>query len=324
MAETIEKRLSEFSTAVSTGSWFLSKEKDIEDYPALLPYSHYLRQAWDELKLSGVLCVDGRPTVYLCGDARFGLEQKRERHRFVWNQGLVPLLIFLTPNQVEVHSAVKKPEKNLVGDQLFESGLPSLIPALEHVADALEAARLVRSIETGQFFHAFAQFFPPDETVDRCLVQNLVYTARRLNEAGWDLPRAHALLGRALFVSFLHERKFIKPDYYPQGMTNLLDILDQPRVGETKRLLYQEFFPRLQQEFNGTMFDTALADEHRNIGKVHLDILRDFLSGHDMKSGQMTLSFWAYDFRFIPVETISAIYEEFMRDTDLTKKREEG
>ena len=89
--------------------------------PALLPYAHYLRQAWSELRLSGVLCVDGRPTVYLCEGARFTQQQKRERHRFVWNQGLVPLLIFLTPNQVEVHSTVKKPEKDPANDELFDS-----------------------------------------------------------------------------------------------------------------------------------------------------------------------------------------------------------
>src|SRR5262245_43155953 len=132
MAETVEARISEFSSAVSPGSWFLSKESEIEEHPGLLPYSHYLRQAWAELDLSGVLCVDGRPTVYLCGGACFSLEQKRELHRFVWNQGLVPLLVFLTPNQVEVHSTVKKPEKASQSDQLFEGVLPSLIPALEH------------------------------------------------------------------------------------------------------------------------------------------------------------------------------------------------
>ena len=102
-------------------------------------------------------------------------------------------------------------------------------------------------------------------------MENLLHTALRLKEAGWDLSRAHALLGRALFVSFLHERKFIKPHYYPAGMTCLLDILKCPRVEETKRLLYQEFFPRLKHEFNGTMFDTALADEERDIGKAHLE-----------------------------------------------------
>ena len=157
----------------------------------------------------------GRPAVYLCEATHFTPDQKRDRHRFAWNQGLVPLLIFVTPNQVEVHSTVKMPAREPEGGGLFESSLTSLIPNLGNIAEALEIARFVRSVETGQFFQDNAEFFPPDETVDRCLLKNLVHTARNLKATGWDLPRAHALLGRALFVSFLDERKFIKPDLLP-------------------------------------------------------------------------------------------------------------
>ena len=107
MPEAIEARVAEFGNQASSGSWFLAKERDIEEHAALLPYSHYLRQAWSEVNLNGVLCVDGRPTVYICGGARFTAQQKREVHRAVWNQGLVPLLMFVTPDSVEVHSAVK-------------------------------------------------------------------------------------------------------------------------------------------------------------------------------------------------------------------------
>jgi SAM-dependent methyltransferase len=325
MPDTLELKVTEFAEQASPGSWFLSAEDDVALYPDLLPYAHYLRQAWRELSLKGVLCVDRRPAVYLCSGTSFTREQKRDSHRFVWNQGLVPLLIFLTPDQVEVHSTVKKPERDTAdGEFLFDDKLSSLITDLGNVAKTLEWAHLVRAIETGQFFQDHAAFFPPGETVDRCLIENLKHTARKLKASGWDLSRAHALLGRALFVSFLHERKFIKPHYYPEGMARLLDILKQPRVGDVKRLLYREFFPRLKREFNGTMFDTALADEEKNIGKLQLDILAAFLSGDDMKSGQMTLDFWAYDFQFIPVETISAVYEEFMKDEDLKKQREEG
>jgi SAM-dependent methyltransferase len=324
MLETVEQKVVEFGEQVSPGSWFLSKQADIDEHPGLLPYSHYLRQAWEELKLGGVLCVDGRPTVYLCAGVQFTTEAKRRHHSFVWNQGLVPLLIFLTPDRVEVHSAVKRPHKE-PDEGLFERDLPSLIPNLGNIVDALEAAKLVRAIETGKFFQDNASFFPANETVDRCLIENLKYTARKLTTTGsWSLSRAHALLGRALFISFLQQRQFIKPDYYPDGTKTLLDILSRPRVDEVKRLLYREFFQRLKREFNGTMFDAVLAEEERHISKAHLDILYDFLSGNDMQSGQMTLDFWAYDFRFIPVETISAIYEQFMKDGDLKKKRAEG
>lgn len=324
MVEALEARVDEFGSSASIGSWFLSKEHEIDGRPALLPYSHYLRQAWTELNLSGILCVDGRPTVYVCAASRFSHQQKRERHRFAWNQGLVPLLLFITPNQVEVHSTLKKPEKDPVDGELFGGDLASLIPNLGNIADALEAAKLVRSIETGQFFQDHALFFPTTETVDRCLIENLLHTARRLKTTGWSLAEAHSLLGRALFVCFLQERKFIKPTYYPDGTSKFLDVLRAEGKGRAKHLLYQEFFARLQAEFNGTMFDSALGDEERRVSDTQLSILADFLSGDDMKSGQMTLGFWAYDFRFIPVEIISAIYEEFMKDTDLAARRKDG
>jgi hypothetical protein len=128
MPEMIEPRVLEFGRHVSPGSWFLSKASEIDERTELLPYAHYLRQAWSEVGLSGVLCVDGRPAVYLCEGGRFTTEKKRESHRFVWNQGLVPLLIFLTPNQVEVHSAVKMPEKEAGTGELFEGEAASLIP----------------------------------------------------------------------------------------------------------------------------------------------------------------------------------------------------
>src|ERR1035438_9391546 len=145
MLETVEQKVAEFGEQASPGSWFLSKEADIAAHLPLLPYSHYLRQAWEELKLRGVLCVDGRPTVYLCADVQFTPEVKRKHHCFVWNQGLVPLLIFLTADHVEVHSTVKKPHKE-PDKGLFEEDLPSLIPNLGNVAAALEAANPVRDI----------------------------------------------------------------------------------------------------------------------------------------------------------------------------------
>ena len=324
MIGTVEKKVAEFKGQVSPGSIFLSDERHIDEQLVLLPYAHYLHQAWRELDLKGILCVDGKPVSYLCGARTFTRKKKKEQHRFVWNQGLVPLLIFVTPESVEVHSAVKRPEREERAQLSLSDDLPSLIPALDAVAETLALARLVRSIETGKFFQDNAAFFPANETVDRSLLSNLVETARKLERKNWTLSQAHALLGRALFVSFLHAREFIKPHYYPDGTTSLLDILNRSTYQEVKRLLYKEFFPRLKREFNGTMFDTALDNEERHIEKAHLEILAFFLGKHDVAFGQMSLGFDAYDFRFIPVEIISAIYEEFMKGADPKKKRDEG
>jgi len=322
MPATDEKLAAEFGEYISHGSVFLSSVEQIDLHHVLLPYAHYLQQAWGKLNLAGVLCVDGHPMVYLCEAKRFTTEQKRERQRFVWNQGLVPLLVLLTPGQVEVYSGVRKPLKPDAPDDTPDG---TLIPDLGNIAKALECAKFVRSVETGQFFHDRRDFFPAGEAVDRCLVKNLVQAARRLKDQGWKLDRAHALLGRALFVSFLHQREFIKPHHFPSQTKCLLDIVKGRSFEDTKRLLYGEggLFPALKREFNGTMFDAALGAEARDIRKSHLDILADFLGGAEMESGQLTI-FSDYDFRVIPVETISAIYEEFMKDADLKRKHDEG
>lgn len=252
MPDTIQPRVAEFGRYTSPGSWFLSKETDIGEQQELLPYSHYLRQAWSELELGGVLCVDGRPTVYFCEATHFSTDQKRKHHRFVWNQALVPLLVFVTPNLIEVHTGIKIPEKETVSTGLFEHDPSSLIPNLGIISEGLEIASFVRSVETGQFFQEHSDFFPTDQTVDRCLLKNLVHAARRLKTAGWDLAQAHALLGRALFVSFLHEREFIKPDYYPDGTKSLIDILSRPRVEDVKRLLSGGAVQRRWAQCTGT------------------------------------------------------------------------
>jgi hypothetical protein len=313
----------EFGKHASHGSLFISSLEQVDREPILLPYAHYLRQAWSEVDLAGVLCVDGRPTVYLCEAKRFTSEQKRERQRFIWNQGLVPLLLFLTPGQIEAHSGVRKPAKPGTPEESTEH---TLIPDLGHLAEALECAKFVRSIETGQFFHDQRDFFPTNEAMDRCLVQNLVDAAKRFKKAGWKLHRAHALLGRVLFVSFLHQRKFIKAQHFPAGTTSLLEILKGRPFVEAKKLLYGRdgFFQTLKREFNGTMFDATLDEEAEKIEQRHLAILTEFLDRSDMPAGQATFDFIDYDFRVIPVETISAIYEEFMKDEDLKRKQKEG
>jgi hypothetical protein len=70
------------------------------------------------------------------------------------------------------------------------------------------------------------------------------------------------------------------------------------------------------------MFDQDLDAERSLIRPSHLNKLILFLGGHDVGSGQ--LSFWPYDFKMIPVETISAIYQDFLSIEDREKQRKQG
>ena len=61
--------------------------------------------------------------------------------------------------------------------------------------------------------------------------------------------------------------------------------------------------------------------ERECIGENHLSVVRDFLNGNPVRGRQRSLGFWAYDFKYIPVETISAIYERFLENEDREGKR---
>ena len=67
-------------------------------------------------------------------------------------------------------------------------------------------------------------------------------------------------------------------------------------------------FKVLQRDFNGSFFGDILDED---IETKSVTYLQRFLSGENLRTGQLSL-FKLYDFGFIPVELISAIYEEFL------------
>src|SRR5262249_5050047 len=69
-------------------------------------------------------------------------------------------------------------------------------------------------------------------------------------------------------------------------------------------------------------FNDDLDVEAAEVTTSHTHILSRFLSGSEVRSGQGV--FWPYDFSVIPVETISAIYEHFLKASDAAAKKKSG
>src|SRR5437660_9539700 len=67
----------------------------------------------------------------------------------------------------------------------------------------------------------------------------------------------------------------------------------------------------MAHDFNGDTFPID-EEERERIQQDHLDELRGFLLG--TTSAQQELFFFAYRFDVIPIELISAIYEEFYNE----------
>jgi hypothetical protein len=302
--------------------------------PSARAYGHYMRRAWEDndLGVRAILCIENRPTVYFKAVDRYDPAAEARAQQALWNQGIATILVVCDPTQVRIYSAFVQPQKAL--DQHFnlaeELSQRQIGDTLERAAFTLELVHWLRRIETGQFYRDNATKFEPEQAVDRGLLRNLSAASDKLCEGENGLSRktTHALLGRILFVRYLCDRKIIDDRY----LSEKTEILNAPQPREwlenlsptliARDQLYK-FFTAIQDDFNGSFFGEDLEQERLQIEEHHLDVLGHLLRGTDLATGQLSL-FPFYNFKLIPIETISAIYESFISAEDQQKIEDGG
>jgi len=288
-----------------------------------------------------VFYVGKSPTAYLkkVKINTISDEDIRQWQRFLWNQAVVPLLIVKSPTQIHVYTAYTKPEKK--GSQ---QRIQSII---EDVADILELDQLWTAIESGMIYKQKPEAFLRDNAVDQYLLDNLNATALQLadtqpgrteKEKEDNLKFAHHFLTRLLFVCYLIERgmiqgkkfedenlKKIRPATEKHQGYFLRHLFEDIRDNQKRRDLLCEIFEYVKDKFNGSLFPNDVAKEKDLYTDDVIKEIDNFLHGHNSGTGQMVLGFWAYDFRVIPIETISAIWESFLGEQGkLRKAHEDG
>ena len=215
--------------------------------------------------------------------------------REVWNQGFAPLLWIVSPKRVELYNGFGLPKSAADADE-------NLIDTFSLVDEELArldvlAGRLV--METGQVWDRL-----PDvsgaTSVDERLLRQIGALERRLVDDGLEHGPAQALIGKAIFAQYLVDRELIE-------RAELQGIAGCQELGEVFRHRDRtaSLFDWLGERFNGDMFAPA-----RVPAESHLQEIGAFLSGMDPATRQMSL--FPYRFDVIPVELISAIYEQFV------------
>lgn len=303
-------------------SYFASKD-EIDAAGSAAPHAHALRRAFDRLSVSGILCLHNNPVVYFKEVASIRPDQVTALHKQFWNQGLAPILVIIDDSDVHVYSGLTRP----VADAPILDADDRLVKRLSRVADAAAIRQFVLSIESGDFFRAHEKSFDPKQRVDRALLRNLqatrtalaAATTRKLDSAVLD-----AILCRIVFVCYLFDRNVIGTSYLQSVGVRKADHLRDILAGNKQQAKAQLYtlFKRLGADFNGDLFSENLDTEARHITNNHLEILDRFLHGTDVVTGQG--AFWPYDFEMIPIETISAIYEHFLKAEDPKGKRNAG
>lgn len=301
---------------------FFSSVEQLGDAAGRAPQPHALRRAFEQLGVEGILCQERSPVIYFLQVKKIAPAGILGLHRSFWNQGIAPILVIIAPDEVHVYSGLIPPADTLTDARQA----PGLVETLTRVQDQLRSFLL--SVESGEYFHRHQRCFDPRKRVDRELLRNLQATRQELGQvraARLEPQTLDALLCRLVFTCYLFDRGVIDAAYLKthriQDAAHLKDILAKKPRTDAKTDLYK-LFGQLGEDFNGDLFNADLEAESRQIRVEHLDILDRFFHGADVRSAQQ--AFWPYDFGIIPIETISAIYEHFLKAAGEDRKKEAG
>jgi hypothetical protein len=261
-------------------------------------------------------------------------EALRETHRLAWNFARTPLLITLDPVVIRSWSCCEPPQRE--GELFDNAEIPDA--RLDLSSEGATSPRLAHtlswlSLVSGEFFRqpGRSEVFDRNNAADRLLLENLREARRQLREGDkesgrppLDYDTIHDLLARLMFMQFLADRR----DADGQAALNA-DFLEQRQRDGTLRRSYAGFpevldrkadtyrlFRWLNQKFNGDLFpgEAERKAEQRRVDARHLRFLARFIRGDvELRRGQRLL--WKqYSFDVIPLDFISSIYEEFVRN----------
>ena len=282
------------------------------------PHALAIRTALDELGVSGIFCVQGVPTIAILNLAAYDAARVVDLHGALWNQGLASLLLVTAGDVLRVYSLARKPQKEW-GQQFDQR---CLIETLSATAHALEIRNLVYGAESGRLWKEHADYFRPKERIDQVLLDNLTQLHKLLCKS-LSSDAAQALLIQTIFIAYLEDRKIITPDYVMAATNKAADSFSALLAKHDVRLL-KLLFATLRDDFNGDLFVAPCSfDLHAKAPTVqasHLDVIASFRAGREEMAKQGQYRFWGYDFRYIPVELVSAVYDRFLGEKEDDRK----
>lgn len=250
------------------------------------------------------------PVVYIC-EAKSETEA-RQIHKKVWNQNVVPFLLVVSPNWVRLYPGFKY-DRDVSRDP--REGALQILTDFNQISGQLSALR-ADSVDSGLVWQAFADDAAPENRVDWRLLDNLGKLNDWLRLDGIkDQRLSHAMVGKFVYLHYLRQR----------------DILSDSRLGQwsldpehifTRLTTFTELVRNVDEWLNGSVFPIS-ANKIKEFGADRLRKMAAVFRGEEAMSGQLPL-FDIYDFSFIPIETLSVIYEQFLHNTLRPSGKSEG
>ena len=274
------------------------------------------------------------PAVFLKKVSQFDTNTLKEIaliHKYIWNYQKVLFLYVYSDVEIRIYNCTAKPfAENKETDYTKELKKIEIQKANSQDKGALSKLVTLFSaiaIDTGIVWTLpeaieIRKKINLQKRVDKYLVDSLTETTKDLKDLGLtDITIIHKIILRSLFLLYLEDREATSKDFYhtiKAGAETYFDILDD--VEATYSL-----FGKLAEQFNGNVF--SVVDGERNlVEQKHLQLIRKcFINGYEGDGQTELFPDWRlFDFKIIPIELLSEIYERFLAETDEKKKKNAG
>jgi hypothetical protein len=278
-------------------------------------FGHIFRRARETLALRGVYTLrpdaaDHSPSVPIVYVCEADSEKKADDfHRLIWNQDVVPFVLIYTPLGVKLYSGFRHQRLR----NRHTAGI------LQPLADFHQLDQLVHdfnadAINSGRLWQRRAGDVTPEYRLNWKLLTNLQSVDRMLRKRGLEPGMSHALIGKYVYLHYLRDRGILSARKLQRWGIDKSAVFG--RNASVEGLV--AVIAKLDAWLNGNVFPldfgTRGAPKNEHVRWVAAVFSGDEFS--ESEGQQLHLDFQAYDFSYIPIETLSVVYERFLHDSD--------
>lgn len=280
---------------IADSEHYVSNVQGDGGWKSVVPYR--LQKGLEEIAPDSLYMSEGKVLILFFDFTARPMDES-EISQKVWNLGGVPIVYFISEDQITIYNGY-----------LFDVDHKTFQPLSirgRHVENLN-----YWDIVSGKLWSELSQGVRVTR-VDEYLLNNIHTAQQVLIDDGLTPLSANSLIGRLLFCRYLLDRDVnIGGDYFTDKDSFLRLITDKERL--------YSLFDYLNDKFNGDLFPIE-QDESSSVTSQHLAVLYRLFRGDELATGQMSL-FDYYNFKIIPVELISEVYERFI---GIENQRDEG
>jgi len=323
---TLEELLSQLGYA---GSPCFLKRDDMR-FETELGYGHIFRRAQERKKnpkdttpprwrAEGVYGVREMqepyrftPIVYVCTAPNDSAAS--ELHRLLWNQDVAPYIIVHTPRGLAVYSGFN------YGQSGKKSESSGVIQALTDFDNAKSIVSLFhrRQIDEGQLWKHPKLRVDPSGRVYHRLLASLRELDKSLQGGGLAKDVSHALIGKYVYLRYLRDRGILSDERLALwGLTS--DKIFGPKA---QKVALATLSDQLDDWLNGEIFPLPFRGKGSPSPEQIQAVAGAFRGDEHIGGTAQTQLFDPYNFAFIPIETLSLVYEQFLHTEDPNKKKD--